>query len=145
MAFYRYDWNSLVTENPEHRALVPEFMDGEHYFPRRVEMHDALVAFAERAGIDARYELPLGVDRAGGRLASCSGRPTATTGARSPSSPLACRTRGARRRRGSSWCPHYDDLKDRASESFEGKKIFIIGKRNSAFEIADALLPWARS
>ncbi len=38
---------------------------------------------------------------------------------------------------------HYDDLKDRAPESFEGKKIFIIGKRNSAFEIADSLLPWA--
>ena len=30
MAFYRYDWNSLVTEVPEQRALVPEFMDGLH-------------------------------------------------------------------------------------------------------------------
>ena len=56
MAFYRYDWNSLVSEDPEQRALVPEFMDGLHYFPRRDEMAAALAAFAERAGVEARYD-----------------------------------------------------------------------------------------
>ena len=39
--------------------------------------------------------------------------------------------------------PHYDDLSGRDAASFQGKRIFIIGKRNSAFEIADELLPWA--
>ena len=39
--------------------------------------------------------------------------------------------------------PHYDDLQERDAESFAGKRVFIVGKRNSAFEIADALLPWA--
>jgi hypothetical protein len=38
--------------------------------------------------------------------------------------------------------PHYVDA--RPAREYAGRRVFIIGKRNSAFEIADALLPWAR-
>ena len=142
MAFYRYDWNSLVTDVPEHRALVPDFMDGEHYFPRRVEMHDALVTFAERAAVKARYECRWESTRqedSGFVVGTTDGeyRCQIAVFAVGMSDPWRPPTPGIE------LVPHYDDLKDRAPESFEGKKIFIIGKRNSAFEIADSLLPWA--
>jgi thioredoxin reductase len=142
MAFYRYDWNSLVTEVPEHRALVPDFMDGEHYFPRRVEMHDALVAFAERAAIDARYDCRWESTRQEDGsfvLGTTDGdyRCQIAVFAVGMSDPWRPPTPGIE------LVSHYDDLKGRTPESFEGKKIFIIGKRNSAFEIADSLLPWA--
>ncbi len=36
---------------------------------------------------------------------------------------------------------HYADV--RPAESYAGKRIFILGKQNSAFELANGLLPWA--
>jgi hypothetical protein len=38
--------------------------------------------------------------------------------------------------------PHY--AATRPPEQYQGRRVFVIGKRNSAFEIADGLLPWAR-
>src|SRR5205823_13082141 len=38
--------------------------------------------------------------------------------------------------------PHYADT--RAPETYAGKRIFIIGKEVSAFELANGFLPWAR-
>src|SRR5687768_15511219 len=38
--------------------------------------------------------------------------------------------------------PHYADT--RAPETYGGKRIFIIGKEVSAFELANGFLPWAR-
>jgi hypothetical protein len=38
--------------------------------------------------------------------------------------------------------PHYVAAK--APERYEGKSVFIVGKRNSGFELAQGLLPWAR-
>ena len=37
--------------------------------------------------------------------------------------------------------PHYADT--RTPEHYAGKSVFIVGKRNSAFELAQGLLPWA--
>ena len=37
--------------------------------------------------------------------------------------------------------PHYVDT--RPPREYEGKRVFIVGKRNSGFEIAQSLLPWA--
>ena len=142
-AFYRYDWNSLYAADPEQRALVPEFMDGEHYFPRRVEMADALTAFAERANVRGRYncrwESTARTDD-GFVLGTSDGEYRCTYAVfavgmsepwRPPNYP------------GLDLVPHYDDLPGRTPESFTGQRIFVIGKRNSAFEIADSLLPWA--
>jgi hypothetical protein len=36
---------------------------------------------------------------------------------------------------------HYVDVK--AASEYQGRSVFIVGKRNSAFEIANSLLPWA--
>src|SRR5437879_3656787 len=38
--------------------------------------------------------------------------------------------------------PHYVEMKPQ--KEFAGKRIFIMGKRNSGFELADGLLPWAK-
>ena len=142
MAFYRYDWNSLINEDPEQRALVPEFMDGLHYFPRRSEMADALGAFADRAGVEARYDCRWESTRQeDGRfvLGTTDGeyRCDIAVFAIGMSEPWRPPTPGLE------LVPHYDDLRGRDAESFQGKRVFIVGKRNSAFEIADELLPWA--
>lgn len=142
MAFYRYDWNSLVSEAPEQRALVPEFMDGLHYFPRRSEMADALAAFADRAGVEARYDCRWESTRQeDGRfvLGTTDGEYSCAIAvfAIGMSEPWRPPTPGLE------LVPHYDDLRGRDAESFQGKRVFIVGKRNSAFEIADELLPWA--
>ena len=55
-AYERYDWNSLLADEPEARALQPDLMDGTSYFPSRPEMEANLGRFAERAHIDVRYE-----------------------------------------------------------------------------------------
>jgi thioredoxin reductase len=142
MAFYRYDWNSLVNEDPEQRALVPEFMDGLHYFPRREEMAAALAAFAERAGVAARYDCRWESTRQeDGRfvLGTTDGeyRCDIAVFAVGMSDPWRPPTPGLE------LVSHYDDLRGRDAKSFQGKRVFIVGKRNSAFEIADELLPWA--
>jgi thioredoxin reductase len=141
-SFYRFDWNSMVTDVPEHRALVPEFMDGEHYFPRRSEMAQALEQFAERAGIEARYGCTWeSTELKGGRfvLGTSDGeyRSEMVVFAVGMALPYRPPTPGIE------LVPHYDDLLGRPLESFAGKRIFVIGKRNSAFELADSLLPWA--
>ena len=64
-AYERYDWNSLLGETPETRAIQPELMDGTSYFPSRPEMEANLVAFAERAKVGDPIRLPLDGDAAG--------------------------------------------------------------------------------
>ncbi len=44
----RYDWNSLLGDEPAHAALMPPLMDGTSHFPSRAEMERNLQAFAER-------------------------------------------------------------------------------------------------
>ena len=53
--YQRYDWNSLLADEPELRAIQTEFLDGTSYFPSRPEMQANLEAFAARAGIAVRY------------------------------------------------------------------------------------------
>ena len=65
-AYERYDWNSLLAEEPELRAIQAEFMDGSSYFPSRPEMEANLAAFAERAGVAGPLRLRLEVDAARG-------------------------------------------------------------------------------
>jgi hypothetical protein len=38
--------------------------------------------------------------------------------------------------------PHY--VETRAPETYAGKRLFIVGKQNSGFELASGLLPWAQ-
>ena len=80
---------------------------------------------------------------AGRRRASSSRRPTASTAA-----GVAGR-RGRRRRavhaagrRAWSSTHHYAEV--RPAETYADRRVFIIGKQNSGFELATGLLPWAR-
>ena len=54
-AYERFDWNSLLAEEPENRALMTGLMDGTSYFPSRAEMELNLSTFAESAGVQVRY------------------------------------------------------------------------------------------
>ncbi len=54
-AYERYDWNSLLGDSPETRAIQPALMDGSSYFPSRPEMEANLAAFAEKARVAVRY------------------------------------------------------------------------------------------
>ena len=60
--YYWYDWNSLLAEEPDNRAIMPDLMDGTSSFPSRPEMERNLATFVERTGLQIRYDTPLGVD-----------------------------------------------------------------------------------
>jgi thioredoxin reductase len=143
-AFERWDWNSLIAREPELRALQAEFMDGSSDFPSRPEMEANLAAFAERAGITIRYgcswertrreETPDGerfvLETTDGEY-RCRYAIFAV-GVAEPYSPTVP---------GIELAVHYADT--RAAETYAGKRLFIIGKQNSGFELASGLLQWA--
>lgn len=138
-----YDWNSLLAEEPQHRSLAPSFMDGVSYFPARHEMQSQLVAFAERTALECRY----GCTWEGTRLRDGGGFVVETsdgeyacdvaivaTGMAEPWKPPAIE--------GIEHVPHYVEFEE--PSSYKGQRVFLIGKRNSGYELADGLLPWAR-
>ncbi|MBA2314964.1 MAG: NAD(P)-binding domain-containing protein [Chloroflexi bacterium] len=143
--YERYDWNSLLAEEPEHAALMPRFMDGSSYFPSRPEMERNLAAFAAGAGIAVRYDCRwtgtrLEEDGDGRRfvLETTDGEYRCGTavfavGVAEPFVPPSP---------GLDLGAHYADT--RAAETYAGRRVFIAGKQNSGFELATGLLPWAR-
>lgn len=139
-AYERYDWNSLIGDD-EHQAFVPEGMDGTSYFPSRPEMEKGLVAFAERADIVCCYGTAWESTRRrddGFVLVTTAGEYRCKVivfaiGMAQPWKPDIP---------GIDTVPHYADIEP--VESYQGKRVFLIGKRNSGFELADGLLPWAR-
>jgi thioredoxin reductase len=136
-----YDWNSLLAEEPEARSVVPELMDGTSYFPSRDEMERGIATFVERTGLEARYgcrweqtrrdEDGFAVETSDGEY-RCRFLVVAVgmTEAWKPDIP------------GLEGVPHYVDLEE--PKAYTGASVFVIGKRNSGFEVADGLLPWAR-
>ena len=144
-AYERYDWNSLLGDDPPTRAIQAEFMDGTSYFPSRPEMEANLSAFAERAGVAFRYgcrwtatRLEEGPDGRRFVVETTDGMYRAealivAVGVAEPYTPP-----GPAREYGR----HYADV--RPAESYAGKRVFIIGKQNSGFELANGLLPWAQ-
>ena len=144
-AYERYDWNSLLGETPETRAIQPELMDGTSYFPSRPEMEANLVAFADRAGVAIRYGCrwtATGSRTIRADAGSSSRRPMASTrcAALVVAVGVAEPQDAARPWHGAH--AHYADV--RPAETYAGKRVFIIGKQNSGFELATGLLPWAR-
>jgi thioredoxin reductase len=144
-AYERYDWNSLLTKRAAAQALQPEFMDGSSYFPSRPEMEANLAAFAERARVAVRY----GCAWTGTRVEETAGGTVfvvetsdgefrcralvLAVGVAEPHLPEAP---------GIEFAHHYGEI--RPIESYAGKRVFILGKQNSGFELASGLLPWAR-
>ncbi len=136
-----YDHNSLVGDVESHQALTPMFMNREFDLPARREMESALAEFAARGAIDVRYRcewLSTRIDRAGFVIGTSDGnyRCRACVFALGMTEPWRPPIPGLEN------APHYADtlLPDR----YAGKSVFIVGKRNSGFEIAQGLLPWAR-
>lgn len=143
-AFQRWDWNSLLAEEPELRGLQAEFMDGTSDFPSRPEMQANLEAFADRAGLEIRHDCRWERTRReetpdGDRfvLETSDGEYRCrfvilAVGVAEPYSPSTP---------GIELAVHYADTRDAAS--YAGKRLFIIGKQNSGFELASGLLQWA--
>ena len=136
-----YDHNSLVGDEREHQALAPEFMDRAFDVPARPEMEAALVEFATRGGVRVRYGcewLSTRRDDAGFVLATSDGeyRCRVCVFAIGLTEPWVAPIPGLEA------APHYAAAN--APERYQGKSVFIVGKRNSAFELAQGLLPWAR-
>jgi thioredoxin reductase len=144
-AFQRWDWNSLLAQEPELRGLQAEFMDGTSDFPSRPEMEANLTAFAERAGVDVRYdcrwqatrreETPDG-DRFVVETTDGEYRCRFLILAVGVAEPYSPKTPGIE------LAVHYADT--RGAETYAGKRLFIIGKQNSGFELATGLLQWAK-
>jgi thioredoxin reductase len=140
-AYEWYDWNSLLGEEPEHRDTVRPLMDGTSYFPSRAEMEAGLASFAEATGVRVRY--------------GCRWESTERTESgfvlRTSEGEYRCRVAVFAVGMTEPWkpatpgidgVPHYVDA--RQPKEYANHRVVIIGKRNSGFEIADGLLPWAR-
>lgn len=137
-----YDWNSLLADDPAQHVLVTEHMDGSTYFPTRDQMEWALVSFAERTGVAVRYacrwESTRRAEGGGFVLGTSDGeyRCQAVIFAIGMAEPWKPELPGIE------LVPHYANAK--ISREYAGRRVFILGKRTSAFEMADAMLPWAR-
>jgi thioredoxin reductase len=140
-AYERFDWNSLLADETAHRAVMPALMDGTSYFPSRPEMQQGLEAFALRTGIRVRHGTRWQSTRREGDdfiLTTSDGEYRApvvvfAVGVAQPYRPPIA---------GLDQVPHYGDF--RPVETYKDRRVFIVGKQNSGFEIATGLLPWAR-
>ena len=142
--YQRFDWNSLIADEPHLRSLQAEFMDGSSYCPSRSEMEANLAAFADRAAIAVRYgcrwESTRREDGPGGTtfvLGTSDGEYRTkvlvlAVGVAEPWRP---------NKPGIEHAQHYADTRD--ASSYAGKRLFIIGKQNSGFELATGLASWA--
>ena len=137
-----YDHNSLLAEEPDLKALVPALMDRAYDLPSRAEMEAGLCAFADRAGLEARYGCTWESTRYEDErlvLETSDGeyRCRAAVFALGVTEPWRAEVPGLEH------AAHYVDTRDPAR--YEGRDVFVVGKRNSGFEVAQGILPWARS
>jgi thioredoxin reductase len=124
------------------RAVMPALMDGTSSFPTRANMEQNLATFVSRSGLQVRYDCEWYSTRQtdDGRfiLATSDGDYSAQTVvfAVGMAEPWKPKTPGIE------LVPHYVDAG--RAEDYAGKRVFVVGKQNSAFEVATALLPWAK-
>ncbi len=137
--YERYDWNSLIGDEPGSRAVMTRVMDGTSYFPSRPEMERGLVTFAEAALLRVRYGCRWESTRKEGDDFVLG---TSNGDYRAPLVVFAVGVAEPWRPPGLEGVPHYGEL--RPADSYADKRVFIIGKQNSGFEIATGLLHLAR-
>ncbi|MGH2807033.1 MAG: NAD(P)-binding domain-containing protein [Actinomycetota bacterium] len=139
--YERYDQNSLLADEPEHQALVTGAMDGTSYFPARAEMERGIAAFVEATGLKVRYGCTWESTRKDGDafvLTTSDGEytcdvPIFAVGMAEPWKPSIP---------GLEHAPHYVETKE--PKHYDDRRVFVIGKRNSGYELADGLLPHVR-
>jgi thioredoxin reductase len=139
--YERYDWNSLLADEERHRAVMPGLMDGTSYFPSRPEMESGLATFAGATELVVRYGCrweTTSKDDDGFVLGTSDGEYRA---------PVVVFAVGV----AEPWKPPIPGLEHaaaygemRPAEKYADRRVFIVGKQNSGFEIASSLLPWAR-
>ena len=139
--YERYDWNSLISDDPKLRAIQPGLMDGTSYFPSRPEMERNLATFVERAGVRIRYDCAWEATRRDGELFVLETKdgeyrcrfPIFAVGEAEPMTPDTP---------GIEHVAHYVDTRE--AHTYADREVFIIGKEVSAFELATGFLQWAK-
>jgi thioredoxin reductase len=136
-----YDHNSLLADEPELKAVMPGLMDRAFDLPSRREMEAGLVTFAERAALDVRYGCTWESTRREDDslvLVTSDGeyRARAVVFALGVTEPWLADVNGIEH------ATHYVETRDPAR--YQGRDVFVVGKRNSGFEVAQGILPWAR-
>jgi thioredoxin reductase len=139
--YERYDQNSLLAQDETLRALVANEMGRERVVPSRAEMESGLAAFSEQAGLRVRYGCRWeSTSRDDDRivLTTTDGeyRCRAAVFAVGVTEPWKAAIPGIE------VVPHYAEMGD--PSVYRDRRVLVIGKRNSAFEIGNALLPWVR-
>jgi thioredoxin reductase len=137
-----FDHNSLLADEPELKALVPALMDRAYDLPSRAEMESGLAAFAERAKLEVRYGCTWESTRfEDGRvvLVTSDGEYSAraVVFAIGVTEPWWAEVPGLEH------APHYVETQE--PQRYADRNVFVVGKRNSGFEVAQGILPWARS
>ena len=136
--FEAHDQNSLLAEEPELRALVTGQMADERRRPAREEMEAGLRAFAERARVRVRYGCPWeSTRREGDRFVLGT-----------PDGEYRCRAAVFAVGMTEPWVPavpglelehHYVHV-ETSGDRYRNRRVVIVGKRNSAFEVGEGIL-----
>lgn len=139
--YERYDWNSLLADDAGHRFLVRDQMRSGSYFPTRAEMQAGIGAFASRTKRRVRYGTVWQATRRtddGVVLTTSVGEYVCTAAifAIGMAQPWRPRIEGL------DALPHYVDV--RSPHTYTDRRVLLIGKRNSGFELANGLLTHAR-
>jgi thioredoxin reductase len=136
--FEAHDQNSLLADEPELRALVPGLLAEGRRRPARQEMETSLRAFAERAGVAVRYGCRWTSTRRDGESVVVG----------SEDGEYRCRAAVFAIGMTEPWVPpipglelghHYVSVES-APGRFRDRRVVIVGKRNSAFEVGEAVV-----
>jgi len=132
-----HDQNSLVADEPELRGFVSRALAEERRRPAREEMEGALAAFAEAAALPVRY---------GCRWESTRREPDGFA-LGTTDGEYRCRAAVFAVGMTDPWVPpipglelahHYVNI-ERTPDRYRDRRVVIVGKRNSAFEVGEAL------
>ena len=136
--FEAHDQNSLVADEPEHRALVPDEMAEGRRRPAREEMEAGLRAFAEKAEVTVRY--------------GCRWESTRREDDRlvlvTEDGEYRCRAAVFAIGMTQPWVPSIQGLElghhyvhvESDPERYRDRRVVIVGKRNSAFEVGEGIV-----
>jgi thioredoxin reductase len=136
--FEAHDQNSLVADEPELGALLLEHMGADHRRPSRDEMASGLRSFAERASVAVRYGCRWESTRRDDDalvLVTSDGeyRCTAAIFAIGMTEPWAPAIPGLE------LAMHYVNVSS-APDRYRDRRVVIVGKRNSAFEVGESIV-----